>query len=250
MVRRFVTLEEFRDRIKERRKSLGYSLQDLGGRVGIDRNTIKLMEDGKINDPGLSKALKILGELGLDASALMTNPDETSQVERIILLIQEERLFSDRQKHVLVDLIDHMAGKRRKKIKRILIVDDQEIFLRGAKGLFEKRGYQVETAPSFADAIEKLSPEVDLALIDIDLKEDKNGIDVLNYIQTERLNVPGIMLSGLRNQDLARKAMEAGAFDYIDKEEDMEKIFLIIRRIEEFNNLQDSYNFIETLISV
>lgn len=250
MERRFVTLEEFRDRIKERRKTLGYSLQDMGSRVGIDRNTIKLMEDGKINDPGLSKALKILSELGLDASALMISPDESSQIERIILLIQEETLFSERQKRVLVDLIEHMAGKRMKKIRRILIVDDQEIFLRGARGLFEKHGYEVKTAQSFTDAIEKLSTGIDLALIDIDLKEEKSGIDILNYIQKERLNVPGIMLSGLRNQYLARKAMEAGAFDYIDKEEDMEKIFLIIRRIEEFNNLQDSYNFIETLISV
>lgn len=249
MKRKFVTLVELRTVIKQTRKSLGWSLQGLGSRVNIDRNTIKLMEDGKINDPGVSRILRILTVLGLDASALMSKEDEGSNIEQIALLIQEEKLFNDKQKRILVELIMNMAKKNMNKIKNILMVDDQEIFLKGAKSLFEKRNFNIATAFNYDEAVSQISKgSIDLVLIDVDLREEKNGLDVLQFVKKEFPKIPCVMLSGIRDQETAQKAMADGAFDYVDKQEDIEKVFLIINKLEEYSQLRDSYDQLESLM--
>lgn len=248
MPRQFVLLPEFRERIKNRRKELGFSLNDVGVRIGIDRNTIKLMEDGKINDPGLSKALKILAAIGLDASALMDTPDTDSRLEQIILLIQEEKTLTKKQKYLLVNYLDRQQERARLKIKTIIIVDDQEVFLSGARVLLENNGYEVITATNYESAIQKINDSLpQLVLLDLDLKEDHNGLDILEYIQEKHSNIPCVILSGLRNQQMAQEGLRKGAFDYLDKEEDMEKIFFIIERINETQDLRESAAIREAL---
>ncbi len=250
MKRRFVTLPEIRKIIKDRRLALGYSLQDLGSMVDIDRNTIKLMEDGKINDPGFSRILKILHALGLDASSIMASPSKDSHLEQIVILIKQESLFNIKQKEMLVTLIQKQIEKNGTKIKTILIVDDQEIFLKGAKAMIEKKGFTVETATNYKSCLESLTNTIpDLILLDIDLKEDKNGLDLLTSIKKQYPSIPCVMLTGIRNQQIAQEALTLGAFDYIDKNEDMDKIFYIIPKIEEFDRMRDSYKAIEDLVT-
>jgi len=230
MKRRFVTLEELRQVIKSTRKSLGWSLQALGSRVDIDRNTIKLMEDGKINDPGVSRILKILTTLGLDASALMSKEKEASNIEQIVLLIQEEHLFNDKQKRILVDLIMNMAKKSMSRIENILMVDDQEIFLKGAKSLFEKKNFSVSTALNYEEAVSRIQEGgLDLILIDVDLRQDKNGIDVLRFVKQEFPKLPCVMLSGIRSQETAQKAMAELLITWINRKIST-RYFLLLRK--------------------
>jgi two-component system nitrate/nitrite response regulator NarL len=78
---------------------------------------------------------------------------------------------------------------------------------------------QVHEASNYGEAISKLnSNSYDIAFLDIDLKSDKSGIDVLRYIHSANLETRSIMLSGRSERELVLECIEAGASGYILKD--------------------------------
>ena len=110
-------------------------------------------------------------------------------------------------------------------MKRILIIEDEEILLRVLKDRFEMDGWKVVTAVDGEQAIqilrEKSRPDVvllDLVLLDLILPK-QNGFEVLQEIQgnPSLKDLPVIVLSNLGDDDDIRKAMSLGASDYFVK---------------------------------
>jgi two-component system response regulator RegA len=102
----------------------------------------------------------------------------------------------------------------------LLLVDDDEPFLRRLARAMEKRGFVVETAGSVAEGktAAALRPPA-YAVVDLRL-EDGNGLDVVEVIRTHRPDGRVIVLTGYGAIATAVAAVKIGATDYLSKPAD------------------------------
>ena len=100
--------------------------------------------------------------------------------------------------------------------KRILLVDDEPLILKGLKFSLEQDGYETDTAMDGEEAIAKaLSGDYDLVMLDVMLP-GVDGIEVCQRVR-ERSNVPIIMLTA-KGEDMDKiLGLEYGADDYMTK---------------------------------
>jgi len=108
--------------------------------------------------------------------------------------------------------------------KSLLLVDDDEAFLRRLAKAMEKRGFEVETAGSVAGgcAIATARPPA-FAVCDLRL-EDGNGLDVVETIRERRPDARIVVLTGYGAIASAVAAVKIGATDYLSKPADAKDI--------------------------
>jgi two-component system response regulator RegA len=108
--------------------------------------------------------------------------------------------------------------------RSLLIVDDDEPFLKRLAKAMEKRGFDVETAESVAGgkAIATARPPA-YAVIDLRL-EDGNGLDVVETIRDRRPDSRVVVLTGYGAIATAVAAVKIGATDYLSKPADANDI--------------------------
>ena len=100
--------------------------------------------------------------------------------------------------------------------KRILLVDDEPLILKGLKYSLEQEGYETDSALNGEEALDKFfSNDFDLILLDVMLPE-MDGIQVCQRIR-EHSNVPIIMITAKGNDMDKILGLEYGADDYITK---------------------------------
>lgn len=104
--------------------------------------------------------------------------------------------------------------------KSLLLVDDDEPFLRRLAKAMEKRGFAVETAGSVAagKAIATARPPA-YAVVDLRL-EDGNGLDVVEVLRGKRPDCRIVVLTGYGAIATAVAAVKIGATDYLSKPAD------------------------------
>ncbi|MGC3938033.1 ActR/PrrA/RegA family redox response regulator transcription factor [Roseobacter sp. EG26] len=104
--------------------------------------------------------------------------------------------------------------------KSLLLVDDDEPFLRRLAKAMEKRGFSVETAESVAagSAIATARPPA-YAVVDLRL-EDGNGLDVVEILREKRPDARVVVLTGYGAIATAVAAVKIGATDYLSKPAD------------------------------
>ncbi|MBW4706692.1 ActR/PrrA/RegA family redox response regulator transcription factor [Roseobacter sp. YSTF-M11] len=104
--------------------------------------------------------------------------------------------------------------------KSLLLVDDDEPFLRRLAKAMEKRGFLVETAESVAagSAIATARPPA-YAVVDLRL-EDGNGLDVVEILRERRPDARVVVLTGYGAIATAVAAVKIGATDYLSKPAD------------------------------
>jgi len=101
--------------------------------------------------------------------------------------------------------------------KRVLIVDDEERFLRSTQKLLEKRGYEVDTAGDGLQALDKLKKQ-DFSLVLLDLRmPNMDGMSTLKRIKRDFPKVEAIMLTGHGTVENAVAGVKLGAADYLIK---------------------------------
>ncbi|MBS8224870.1 ActR/PrrA/RegA family redox response regulator transcription factor [Vannielia litorea] len=108
--------------------------------------------------------------------------------------------------------------------KSLLIVDDDEPFLRRLSRAMEKRGFEPEMAGSVAagKAIATARPPA-YAVIDLRL-EDGNGLDVVETIREKRPDAKVVVLTGYGAIATAVAAVKIGATDYLSKPADANEV--------------------------
>ena len=106
----------------------------------------------------------------------------------------------------------------------LLLVDDDEPFLKRLARAMERRGFEVETAESVAagKAIATARPPA-YAVIDLRL-EDGNGLDVVEVLRTRRPDSRIVVLTGYGAIATAVAAVKIGATDYLSKPADANDI--------------------------
>ncbi len=119
---------------------------------------------------------------------------------------------------------------------KVLLVDDEIGFTDVMAKRLSKRGMTVKVAGGGTEAIQALrGDDYDVALLDLKM-EDMSGIEVLQIFKKMVPNLPVIMLTGHGSEEAAREGMQHGAFDYLLKpcefEKLLEKILAAVKRSE------------------
>ena len=107
---------------------------------------------------------------------------------------------------------------------RLLIVDDEEKVRVYLARLLGRRGYEVETAADGASALEKIADQdFDAVLLDV-LMPGMSGLEALPRIKKLKPMVEVIMLTGNASVKIGVESMKLGAFTYLLKPIDLEKL--------------------------
>lgn len=111
----------------------------------------------------------------------------------------------------------------------ILIVDDEKSIRRTLREILEYEKYSVEEAGDGAEGLDMIRKnDYDAVILDIKMPK-MDGMEVMEAIGAEGLDVPVIMLSGHGTIDTAVEAVKKGAFDYISKPPDLNRLLITIR---------------------
>jgi DNA-binding NtrC family response regulator len=122
---------------------------------------------------------------------------------------------------------------------RILIVDDEKDMRWLLSSFLKEDGYTIYEAEDCGDALsflKKNSPP-DLILLDLKMPGEMDGIDLLKEIKTTRPEIQTIILTGHGNIGSAVEAIKLGAYDYLSKPFENERLRLTIQRALENRKL-------------
>jgi len=122
-------------------------------------------------------------------------------------------------------------------VKKILIIDDEEKLRSLIARVIKLEGFEVSEAADIKSAIKKLDQsEIDVVLCDVKLP-DGNGVDFLKTIREKYPLLETILLTAYGNIPDGVQAIKNGAFDYITKGDDNNKIIPLIYRALEKTEL-------------
>jgi len=123
-----------------------------------------------------------------------------------------------------------------KKMK-MMLVDDEERFLSTTKKLLGKKGYDVVTATSGAEALEKIRVQnIHVVILDVKMP-GMDGIATLKEIKRQFPLIEVIMLTGHATIESAVDGLKSGAIDYLTKPADINEI--IEKAEQAFEKRQD-----------
>lgn len=116
---------------------------------------------------------------------------------------------------------------------KILVVDDERAIRRALREILEFEGFEVDEAENGKEGLKMAKTDVyDLMFCDIKMPE-MDGIEVLEGILKAKVDIPIIMISGHGNIETAVQAIKKGAFDFIEKPLDLNRILVTIRNAKD-----------------
>lgn len=116
---------------------------------------------------------------------------------------------------------------------KILIIDDENSIRRALKEILEYENFEIDEAVDGKEGFEKAtSNHYDLIFCDIKMPK-MDGIEVLTALQKEKIEIPVVMISGHGNIETAVEAIKLGAFDFIEKPLDLNRILVTVRNANE-----------------
>jgi two-component system nitrogen regulation response regulator NtrX len=131
---------------------------------------------------------------------------------------------------------------------KILIIDDEKAIRRALREILEFEECHVEEAENGKEGIEKLQKnEYDLIFCDIKMPI-MDGLDVLSNAMKLNIETPIIMISGHGNIETAVQAIKDGAFDFIEKPLDLNRILVTLRNATDRNKLVEETKSLKTVV--
>ncbi len=114
-------------------------------------------------------------------------------------------------------------------MNNILVVDDDAAILNYLNLFLLQTGrFKIKTVQDSTQVFKILENEIfDIILIDMDMP-NVTGIDILNYIKNEEVDIVPVVLTGVEDVDLAISAMKSGTFDYLLKPIEEEKLLQVL----------------------
>ena len=139
--------------------------------------------------------------------------------------------------------------------KNILAIDDDEIFLKSLKKILTMNGFDVEICSNPINALKLIETNFYNCIVTDVKMPGMNGIDIQKEISKEKPELPVIAISGQSNISIAVEMIKNGAYDFIEKPVDEEKLILTINNAIEkqylteekdnlFNELSESYRMV------
>lgn len=119
----------------------------------------------------------------------------------------------------------------------ILVIDDERAIRRSLTEILSFEGFTVDEAADGEEGIKKIKDNnYDCILCDIKMPK-KDGIEVLDFARQEKPDTPFIVISGHGNIDTAVEAVKKGAYDYISKPPDLNRLLITLRNATEKKQL-------------
>lgn len=132
---------------------------------------------------------------------------------------------------------------------KILIVDDDKGIRRTLKDILEFEKYEVEEAEDGLTCLVKVKQDkYDVIILDIKMPK-MDGMDAIDRLQELCPEVPVIMISGHGNIDTAVEAVKKGAFDFISKPPDLNRLLITVRNALDKSTLVVQKNKLQKKIS-
>ena len=145
--------------------------------------------------------------------------------------------------------INYVESYDFKTMSRILIIDDQAPIRRVLRDILENESYQVEDVGSGMEALQLIKEqEFDAIFCDIKMPE-MDGIEVLEAVKKES-DTPVIMISGHGTIDTAVEAIKKGAFDFIQKPPDLNRLLITLRNALDKKNLAAENKVLKKAVKV
>jgi DNA-binding response OmpR family regulator len=120
------------------------------------------------------------------------------------------------------------AGGLGKSKKTILVVDDDKSILRTLTRILQKAGYDVDTAETGKEAMEKAGERCyNLALVDVRLP-DMDGTDLLTAVKDKMEGTVKIVFTGFPSIEIGVRALDVGADAYLVKPVKPEELLMLI----------------------
>jgi len=124
--------------------------------------------------------------------------------------------------------------------RKILLVEDDDVFLRPLHRALDLAGYEVLPVPSGEEALETLKAEdVDMVLTDRRLP-GMDGVELVRRIHAEHTDLAVVVMTAYGTIESAVEAMRMGAEDYLVKPFEIAELLLVIRRAIEFHELKSA----------
>ncbi len=131
---------------------------------------------------------------------------------------------------------------------KILIIDDERAIRRAMREILEFEDFTVEEAENGKEGLEKaLAASFDVIFCDIKMPM-MDGMEVLDELLKSKVETPVIMISGHGNIDTAVQAIKKGAFDFIEKPLDLNRILVTIRNAREKTGLVEETKQLKTTV--
>ena len=122
----------------------------------------------------------------------------------------------------------------------ILIIDDNSDIRNILDELIKDAGYKTRLAANYNQGLSEIDKKLpDVAIIDVKLdKGDNDGIQLLEHIKNKNTDIPVIIISGHANIEMAINSLRSGAFEFIQKPFDKERLLNFVKRAAENFNLK------------
>jgi DNA-binding NtrC family response regulator len=132
---------------------------------------------------------------------------------------------------------------------RILLVDDEPKMCTILRRVLSEHGHEVEAVGTGAHAIEAVKRAApDLVLMDVNLPGGMSGVETFVKLRDQDRTLPGVFITAHGSIPAAVDAMRAGAFDYITKPFENERLILTIAKALELRRLrQENVQLLEEL---
>jgi two-component system response regulator AtoC len=120
----------------------------------------------------------------------------------------------------------------------VLIIDDDEAIIYAFRALFTPEGFRVESANTGEEGLAAIAAHApDVIFMDINMP-GHSGLEVLAEIKSRGISAPVVMITGFGTMNAAIRAMQLGAYEYITKPLDVDRVRVIARRAMETARLR------------
>ena len=131
----------------------------------------------------------------------------------------------------------------------ILIIDDEKNIREGLGAAFEMEGYEVRLAANGKEGLDCIA-KGDIDLVVTDLRMDGiSGEEVLRRVTTETPGIPVIVLTGHGSIDAAVDAMRNGAYDFLTKPLNLDRLSMLVKRALERRELSLQHTQLKAEVS-
>jgi len=123
----------------------------------------------------------------------------------------------------------------------ILIIDDNADIRNIINDLLIDAGFKTRLAANYNQALSEIDKKLpNVAIIDVKLdKGDNDGLELLSHIKTKDKNIPVIIITGHANVEMAVMALKSGAFEFIEKPFNQERLLNFVNRAVENSILKN-----------
>src|SRR5215213_5494054 len=122
---------------------------------------------------------------------------------------------------------------------RVLVVDDETSIREAIRMTLEYEGYKIDEARSGQEGLDKAGKTpYDAILLDIKMPI-LDGIEVLENLREQKINTPVVMVSGHGDVHTAVECTKRGAFDFLEKPLNRDKLLLTVRNAVRQRSLED-----------